>query len=61
MSDGACSKCGQPVYVNGEGTWFGPDGELMCPACGDRHITRPPRRWNPEKGCWELDQERGER
>lgn len=52
-----CSVCGQPVYVNGEGTWFGPDGELMCANCGPSKVTLPERVWDPEKGCWK---ERGD-
>ncbi len=53
-SQRSCSGCDQPVYANGEGTWFGPGGEIMCPACGDGKLTAEPRRWNPDKGCWET-------
>jgi hypothetical protein len=50
----SCSGCGQPIYANGDGVWFGADGEAMCVACGDATLTPEPRRWNPDKGCWEI-------
>jgi uncharacterized Zn finger protein (UPF0148 family) len=56
MAEGKCSNCGMPVYPSGEGTWFGPDGKLMCPGCADAKITPDSERvWDPEKGCW-VDQ-----
>jgi len=51
-----CSSCGMPAYANGEGTWFGPDGKLMCPSCAEGKITPGYKlRWDSDKGTWVKD------